>query len=240
MQLKRWGRGTWGPGTPEGPTHPQWSRAARAAGLALVVAGLFTATALEAQEWEEFDYANLRLRGAGAELFLVSPTDHDATIGIGGRIDLGFLGPNVRVMPRVAYWSSSLDAAEVRRLEDRLVELVEEQNPGQSINLNLGTIDRSALIIGTDFHWMPAEVQAEIRPYLGVGAELYILGGSGVAIEDTFVEDGLDLVTAGASLVGGLEYELSDDFSLYGDLRATLVADVGSFTFTVGIAYITP
>lgn len=217
------------------PAARRWARSAVLAALALV---LFQA-GLEGQRLEEYDYANLRLRGAGVELFLVTPSDHDATIGIGGRLDLGFLGPNVRMMPRVAYWSSELTRAEVQRLESRLEALVEEQNPGQEVVLNLGSIDRSALIFGTDFHWLPV-VEGTTRPYVGLGAELYILNGSGEAIDETFVEDGLDLLTAGASAVAGLEYELENRITLFGDLRGTLVADVGSFTFTLGVAYITP
>ncbi len=217
---------------------PTLGRVARSATLAFLALGTFQ-VGLEGQRLEEYDYANLRVRGAGVELFLVAPSDHDATIGVGGRLDLGFLGPNVRMMPRVAYWSSELTRAEVQRLESRLETLVEEQNPGQQVELNLGSIDRSALIFGTDFHWLPM-VEGTTRPYLGLGAEFYILNGSGEAIEETFVEDGLDLLTAGASAVAGLEYELENRITLFGDLRGTLVADVGSFTFTLGVAYITP
>lgn len=216
-------------------------RPGRGLGRALLLgalAALLVHGAAEGQRLEEYDYANLRLRGAGAELFVVSPSDHDATVGFGGRLDLGFLGPNVRVMPRVAYWSSELKSSEVQRLEERLEALAERDTPGD-VTINLGAIDRSAFIVGTDFHWLPI-VQGTVRPYLGVGAEVYLLNGSGEAIEDTFVEDGLDLITAGASAVGGLEYELSEGFALYGDLRGTLVADVGSLTFTVGVAYIVP
>lgn len=212
------------------------------AALAAALVGLtLTATAAEAQpRLEDYDYENLRLRGAGVEVFVIAPNDLDATIGIGGRIDLGFLGPNVRLMPRFAYWSSELTDTEIQLLEERIRTLVETQNPDAApLALELGSVDRSALIFGGDVHWLPL-VEETVRPYLGLGAEMYILNGSGDDIADTFIEDALDQITAGGSAVFGVEVDVGTNLTAYGDLRGTLVADVGGIAFTVGAGYLVP
>ena len=211
-----------------------------AAAAAFLGVALLAAPAQAQPRLEDYDYENLRLRGAGVEVFVVAPNDLDATLGVGGRIDLGFLGPNVRLLPRFAYWSSELTNSEIGLLEERIRSLVQSQNPeAGTLGLELGTVDRSALIFGTDVHWLPL-VEQTVRPYLGLGAEMYILNGSGDDIADTFVEDALDLITAGGSAVLGVEIDIGESLTAYGDLRGTLVADVGGVAFTIGAGYLVP
>lgn len=220
-------------------------RKRRVATAALAVAIGTTGLALapspaEAQRLEEYDYENLRLRGVGAEVFYVSPHDLDGTLGFGARLDLGFLGPRIRVVPRFAFWDSELEEAALDSLAAKLEDLVQEQNPQQPRpEIDLGRVERDAIIFGTDLHWLPL-VEEPIRPYLGAGAEIYILDGTGDAIADTFVEDGLDLLTAGVSGVAGLEVDLRRGIALYGELRGSLVADVRNVAVTAGVAYIAP
>ncbi|MFQ5678687.1 MAG: hypothetical protein ACE5HP_04440 [Gemmatimonadota bacterium] len=214
--------------------------AVRGTGLGTLAALLLSATAVRAQVVEDYDYDNLRLRGVGVEVFYVSPNDLDETVGVGARFDLGFLGPHLRVMPRIAFWDSELEEKEVTRLETKLEELVFEQNPLQPRpDIQLGSVDQDALIFGADLHWMPV-VEEPVRPYLGVGSEIYILNGSGDSIEGTFIEDRLDLLTAGVSGVVGLEIEVRNGLTLFGDVRGTLVADVRNVALTAGLAYIRP
>lgn len=209
-------------------------------GVTACVVAMLAVGAVEAagQGLAEYDYDNLRLRGVGGEVFWVSPNDVDPTVGIGARLDLGFLGPKIRVVPRFAFWDSELREAELDSLATRLEDLVELQNPDQPRpDIDLGSVDRDALIFGGDLHWLPL-VDDPVRPYVGVGGEVYVLNGDGEAIEGTFVEDGLDLITAGVSAVGGLEFQLRDALTLYAELRGSLVADASSVGLAVGIAYL--
>ncbi len=204
--------------------------------IGTMIVAAFTASPAQGQSLEEYDYANLWLRGASGEIFIVFPHNVEETIGFGARVDFGFLGPHVRLQARAAYWDSQLKTAEVRSFEDRVEEVVLEQ--GGEIpegGLDLGEIDRNALLFGADLHWMP-NVRGLVRPYLGIGTELYILSGSGDAINNTFVEDGLDLLTAGVSGVAGIEFALNA-LTLYGDVRGALVADVRNVALTIGLGY---
>lgn len=208
--------------------------------MAALAGLLLSVGTLQGQRLEQYDYENLRLRGVGAEVFLVNPKDLDTTLGVGVRLDLGFLGPKVRVAPRIAFWDTELTQETVNRLETKLADLIQEQNPGQPRPVvDLGSIDQEAFIIGSDLHWLPL-VDDPVRPYLGVGGEIYFLNGSGAAIEDTFVEDRLDLITAGVSGVAGVEFQLRGGLALYGEVRGTLVADVRNVALTVGVGYIAP
>lgn len=207
------------------------------AALAAVAASPRTAAA---QGLADYDYENLRLRGVGVDLGIVNPQDLDAAIQIGARLDLGFLGPNIRLVPRAAYWDSELEEGEVGELADRLESLVEEQNPGQPRpTLDLGRVERSAVLAGVDVHWMPI-LRGTTRPYFGIGAEVYVLNGEGAAIEDTFIEDALDLVTAGASAVAGVEVDVGSGFTAYGEARGSLVADANALGLAAGIAFLSP
>ena len=217
----------------------------RGAAIAVLVVTTWmstTAIDLVAQEQEgvereglaAYDYANLGFRGIVAEAFVVYPNGTESTVGFGGRVDLGYLGPNVRVQFRGGYWSSQLKESEVVEFETRIADLVEDQN-GFRPTIDLGVIKRKAAIVGGDFHWVFAPT-AVLRPYMGIGAELYVLSGSGASIDDTFVDDSLDLLTVGASAVAGLEASLGSTFSVFGEGRGSLAAAMRSFSIAGGIA----
>lgn len=203
--------------------------------LLLALVGMSAGQAVSAQEGlAAYDYANLGFRGVVGEMFVVYPSGINSTVGFGGRFDLGYLGPKVRTQIRGGYWSSELKSAEVEKFATRIADLVEEQN-GARPTLDLGQIKRSAVIAGLDFHWVFAP-DAMLRPYLGIGADLYVLNGSGMAVDGTFVEESLDLITVGGSAIGGLEFALGSVVSLFGEVRGTLAADIRSVGLHAGLA----
>ena len=207
----------------------------RMGALVLALVGMSVAKGAAAQEGlAAYDYENLGFRGIIGEAFVVYPNGIKSTVGFGGRVDLGYLGPNVRTQLRGGYWSSELKTAEVEEFATRIADLVEEQN-GVRPTLDLGTIERSSVIAGVDFHWVFAP-EAMLRPYLGIGAELYVLNGSGMAIDGTFVEDSLDLLTLGGSAIGGLDFALGSVVSLFGEVRGSLAADIRSVGLHAGLA----
>jgi len=206
-------------------------------GVVLASAGLsltaVDARAQEAQGLAAYDYAYLGFHGLSAEVFSIYPNDTKNTAAYGGRVDLGYLGPNVRVQVRGSYWSSEMKDAKVEEFAIRIADLVEEQN-GARPTIDLGVIKRTAVVAGTDFHWVFAPTST-IRPYLGVGGELMILSGSGPAIDDTFVDDSLDLLTFGVSGLGGIEFRIGSKVSLFGEARGSLAAGIRSLSWGGGV-----
>jgi opacity protein-like surface antigen len=203
----------------------------------VAVAGLtMTAGAARAQQGlAAYDYTNLGFRGIAAEVFAIYPNDTNNTVAYGGRVNLGYLGPNVRVQLRGGYWSSEMKTAVVEEFATRIADLVEDQN-GARPSIDLGVIERSAVIAGTDFHWvfLPTSM---FTPYLGVGGELMILSGSGDAIDGTFVEDSLDLLTFGVSGIGGLEVAIGSNVSVFGEFRGSLASGIRSIAWGGGIGF---
>lgn len=207
-----------------------WGR--RLSTVALAVAALIAlAGPAGAQGLEEYDYANLGLRALGLEAFYVNASQNEGTLGIGAKLDLGFLGPNIRVVPRFGYWKADVDAGQVRELETQLEE-ASGLAPG---SISLGDIERSAYIIGTDIQWTSRT--ATVAPYIGLGLDVYILNDDGEAIRDTFLDD--LVVTAGVSGVVGAQIALSPTWAAYGEFRGAAVTDASNVGVAFGIFLMT-
>ena len=187
---------------------------------------LLAAAPLSAQGLADYDYDQLTLRGIGFEAGYIFPDKVDDTPQFGMRFDLGYLGPGFRILPRVAYFSSSMTGAEVDKLEARMIELVFDQNPLAPVPVvDLGTVDWSAVTVGLDgqFVW---RVPYGILTYLGAGFAAHFQNGDGAAIEGTFVEDLLDSVVAGANAHAGIEIPVTRMTRVYGDIRYEFLGDL--------------
>lgn len=183
--------------------------------------------ALAAQELADYDYENLSFRGIGFEGGWIFPNNVDPTYTVGMRVDLGYLGPGLRIMPRIAYWSSDLDDGEVSDLERRLEALVDRESPPGTppAAVELSPIEWRDLIIGLDGHFA-WHVPGGLLTYLGTGASAHILNGKGPAVDGTFVEDLLDSVRAGVNLHAGLEFEAHPRFRFYAEGRGEALGDL--------------
>jgi hypothetical protein len=202
---------------------------------AAALAVLFSAGAGTSQSLADFDYENLTFRGFSLEGGYLSATRVDPAYSIGTRIDLGYLGPGLRIVPGVSYWSSTMKSSEVRELEDKVESLIDaELPPGASTpQVNLGTIDWSDIALTLDGHFVWS-VPYDLLTFAGAGVSAHILNGDGDAIAGTFVEDLLDSVAAGLNLHAGLEYPLHDRFRLYGVGRYEVLEDLRYLEFRLG------
>ncbi len=181
--------------------------------------------ALSAQGLADFDYENLAFRGFGAQWGYIWPSRVEPTQTLGLRMDLGYLGPGVRIVPTLTYWKSDFKAGEIHELERRVAALVATQTGEPAPSVNLGRIDWSDVALAVDGQvvW---RVPFGVLTYLGAGAGVHLLNGNGDAINGTFVEDLLDSVTAGFDLAAGLEYLLSERFRVSGEGRFEILGDL--------------
>lgn len=175
------------------------------------------------QGLEDYDYENLRFGGVGVELGHIWPARVEPALALALRADLGFLGPNVRIVPRASFWSSRLKDSEVDALRANLLRLCRDE--ASSCLRELGEIRVSDLTLGVDAHYT-FDAGLAATPYAGAGAALHLLNGSGEAIDGTFVEDLLDALAPGLDLVGGVELPLGGALRLFAEARATLSPDV--------------
>ena len=190
-----------------------------------------------AQTLEDYDYENLEFRGVGAEVGYIWPARVEPALALGIRADLGFLGPNVRIVPRASFWSSRLRDEQVGRLREALLGLCREE--GTDCLGELGEIRVSDLTLGADAHYT-FRTDLVATPYVGAGASLHLLNGRGDLINGTFVEDLLDAIAPGIDLLGGIELPLGDALRLFAEARGTLSSDVRYLGVSAGGSWLFP
>jgi hypothetical protein len=184
----------------------------------------------------DFDYENLSLRGFSLEGGYIWPTRVDPTYTLGMRLDLGYLGPGLRIVPGISYWSSRMKAGEVAELEAKVDELILGEippTPGWT-GTDLGIINWSDLVLSLDGHFVWA-IPLDLLSYVGGGISAHIMNGEGAAIAGTFVEDLLDTVTAGINFHAGLEYPWSDWLRMYGTARYEILEDLRYSELRAGV-----
>lgn len=210
---------------------PPWSRArVRAGCFGLLFA--IGAHSVSGQELADLDYDNLRFRGFGVDWGYLWPNRVEGTGSVALRLDLGYAGPGLRIVPSVTYWSSALERGEITELEDRIASLVSQQGGGPA-TVDLGTIEWRDVAIGVDAHvvW---DSLFDVLTYGGLGVAAHVLDGRGSAIDGTLIDDLLDSVTAGFNLHFGMEYPVSDRFRLYTVGKYEVMSDLQYFTVRAG------
>ncbi|HUG41976.1 MAG TPA: hypothetical protein VMM12_16025 [Longimicrobiales bacterium] len=199
---------------------------------ALLAASLLAAaTPGAAQSLADYDYENLAFRGVGLDAGYLWANKIRDTHQYGVRLDLGYLGPGVRIVPTLTYWSSEFTRAELDRLAERM-----NQQAGTVFirGSDLEPIQWSDLSLSIDgiFVW---NTPLRVLTFIGVGGGLHALNGQGSAVDDTFVEDLLDSITAGVNALAGLEFEPIHRFRFYAEGRYTALNSIQYLTARGGL-----
>lgn len=201
----------------------------------LIIAALAAMpAALAGQTLEDYDYENLEFRGIGLEFGGVWPATVEQTFNVGLRADLGYIGPNIRIIPAMRIWSSSLKDGEVDRFAEQVIAICQRQgNTVCPSRLDLGEIDVSDIELSVEGHYLfPTDFIPQ--PYLGAGGGLHLLNGQGEAIDGTFVEDLLDTLVPGLNVLAGVTLPLVPTFEIFAEARYVLVSDVRHANLSVG------
>ena len=181
----------------------------------------------------QFSYENLRFSGIQLDVGLLGASDlTGATVG-GLRVDYGRIAPKVRLLLGLSYFQSQFDQQARDRLERRLDSIV---NPSTPDSIDLGRISLSDLIGDIDFQFVFPQGHG-ITAYLGTGVSIHVRNGSGAAINGTFVEDALDVITAGLNGTMGFEFNLSPAWRFTVDGRGVLSSGLRSVSLRTGIMY---
>ena len=198
----------------------------------LVLLVLLAPVPAKAQSLADFDYENLSFQGVMLDVGYVFPSKVDATSSFGGRVDLGLLGPGVRVVAGFNRWSSFLARSEVRRLEESLEALIFEQTQLE-VPVTLGAISWSDVALYGDAHLL-WHIPFGLLTYAGAGVGAHILRGGGASVDGTFVDDFLDSIRAGANVHAGLEIPVLPWLRVVGEGRYELLEDLSYLQFRVG------
>lgn len=187
------------------------------AGL-LVLAGAGPASA---QSLADYDYEHLAFRGVGADFGYMWAERVRDTEAYGVRVDLGYLGPGIRIVPTFGYWASSFTRAELDALATRL----NQQTGGFLQGSDLEPIEWSDLSLSLDAHFV-WNTPLRVLTFIGAGGGLHALNGQGAAVDDTFVEDLLDSITAGVNALAGLEFQPVPRLRVYAEGRYTALNSI--------------
>lgn len=190
---------------------------------------------LAGQGLSDLDYEDLSPRGFLLGGGWVTSNRVEDTHAFWGRMDLGFAGPGVRVTTGMSYWRSILAPTEVARFEGRLADLIEAEVEDRPA-IQLGEITWANVALSVDAHvlW---RVPGGVLTYAGVGGTAHVMRGGGTAIEDTFIQDLLNTIRAGANAHVGMEIPLTDRVRWVGESRLEWVQSVTHLGFRTGLQY---
>src|SRR5919198_3921887 len=181
----------------------------------------------------QFSYDNLRLSGVQIDVGVLGASElTGATVG-GVRVDYGRIAPKVRLLLGLSYFRSQFGNAARNRFERRLDSIV---NPSTPDSIDLGRIRLSDIIGDVDFQVVFPQGPG-ITAYLGAGVSVHARNGSGAAIKGTFVEDALDVITAGLNGTMDFEFNLSNAWRYTVDARGVLSSGLKTASLRTGFMY---
>ena len=182
----------------------------------------------------QFSYDNLRFSGIQLDVGVLGASElTGATVG-GLRVDYGRIAPRVRLLLGVSYFRSQFDQQSRNRFEQRLDSIIIDPSGDDSINV--GRISLSDIVGDVDFQLVFPQGRG-VTAYVGTGVSIHVRNGSGAAINGTFVEDALDVITAGLNGTMGFEFNLSPAWRFTIDGRGMLSSGLKTVSLRTGIMY---
>lgn len=183
---------------------------------------------------DEFSYEGLAFSGFGIGAGRV------ATDRLTGEwmpvlmVDYGMIAPQVRVMFGASYFRGDLGVDEIAEFEASLGRVV--QDPTNDAVIDIGQIRWTNVEATLDLQYVFA-ASPRLLPFLGAGLGVHVRDGSGPAIDETFVEDALDTIAAGANLSVGVETVLSDNFRFLLEARGGWTSELLLGSVRLGFMY---
>jgi hypothetical protein len=180
----------------------------------------------------DYDYVNLEFRGVGLDLGQLWAGKIRDTRIYSLRIDLGYLGPGVRIIPSISYWSSEFTREQLDILAGRISETAGIDLRGD----DLGPVEWSDISVSLDgqFVW---NTPLRVLAFVGAGFGLHALNGHGPAVRDTFVEDLLDSIAVSLAPLAGFEFEPFDRIRVYGEGRYTIMNAIQYVSVRAGLQF---
>jgi hypothetical protein len=203
--------------------------------MAACLVAVNTSSVAAQRPLDRFSYDNLGFHGFWPEIGIVTSDRLEGTVSYGARVDLGQFAPRLRMLLGVSYFRSDFKSEDIAEFEDALADVVTD--PTQDFSIDLGKVRWSDLAIELDLQYILTPLTSRYLPYLGVGAGMHLRNGSGNAIDDTFVEDALDMLGAGVSATAGLDVKVGGNFLLNLGGRAVFGSDLQTMSLTVGFGY---
>lgn len=158
--------------------------------------------------------SNIGFRTIGASLGYVSPEDLGGTFGLGVFADLGQITPEIRLEPRVEYWSSS------------------EESFGAKASIR-------DISIGARGKYFFEVANSQIRPFAGAGLGLHFLNAEASVTIPGFptLSSSQSETKLGVELGGGMESSLNPKVDFHAHLWYGIVSNASQFSMRVGLSH---
>jgi hypothetical protein len=153
----------------------------------------------------EFSYDNIRLSGIQFDVGVLGASQLMGTTVGGVRLDFGRIAPRVRLLLGLSYFKSDFDQEARTKFEQAIDSIVVD--PSGDDTISVGKIALGDIVGDIDFQYIFPQGRG-ITAYVGTGLSIHLRNGSGPAINGTFVEDALDVVTAGLNGTIGFDFNL--------------------------------
>lgn len=185
----------------------------------------------------EFSYENLRLSGIQLDVGVLGANQlTGATVG-GLRLDFGRIAPRVRLLLGLSYFKSEFDQESRTKFEQAIDSIVID--PSGDDTINVGRIALGDFVGDIDFQYVFPQGHG-ITAYVGTGLSIHLRNGSGSTIDGTFVEDALDVVTAGLNGTIGFEFNLTRAIRFTLEGRGVLSSGLQTASLRTGFMYRLP
>lgn len=185
----------------------------------------------------EFSSENLRLSGIQLDIGVLGATQLTGTTVGGLRLDFGRIAPRARLMLGLSYFKSEFDAEARGEFEAALDSIIVDPS-GDDI-ISVGRIALGDFVGDIDVQYVFPQGHG-ITAYMGAGLSVHLRNGSGPAIDGTFVEDALDVVTAGLNGMIGFEFNLNRAIRFTLEGRGVLASGLQTASLRTGLMFRLP
>lgn len=187
---------------------------------------------------EQFSYDSLGFRGVQFEVAALWGNKIKTTAQYSVRVHFGQIAPRIRTMVGLSYFKSSLTDSEIGRLEEGILQLIDD--PLGDATVDLGTVNWSDFTLTGDFQYLLVRQPTRVLPYVGAGVSFHLRNGSGDRISGTVIEDNLDQLQVGLDLTLGADIKLSRSLILNVGGRGVLTGSLNTLSLGVGLGYRVP
>jgi len=188
---------------------------------------------------EQFSYDSVGFRGIQAGVGTMWSNKVETTPQFGLQIHLGEIASRVRIMLGVSYFKADLTDEEIRRLEEGILQVVDD--PSGNATVDLGQVQWQDISLSGDVQYLILGGGARRwQPYVGGGFSVHFRNGSGDRIGGTVIEENLDQLQIGLDLTAGTDVRLTRSLVLNLGLRGVLTGNLNTFTLGVGLGYRVP
>src|SRR5258705_7255637 len=182
----------------------------------------------------EFSYDNIRLSGIQLDVGVLGANQLTGTTVGGLRLDFGRIAPRVRLLLGLSYFKSDFDQEARTKFEQAIDSIVID--PSGDDTISVGRISLGDFVGDIDFQYVFPQGHG-IAAYVGTGLSIHLRNGSGPAINGTFVEDALDVVTAGLNGMIGFEFNLTRALRFTVEGRGVLSSGLQTASLRTGLMY---